>query len=74
MGWDKQINITIQIADALAHMHFDASIDIIHRDIKSANILLIDNFEAQVSDFGDSRLIALDETRLATAVQKNKRT
>ncbi|KAG6469620.1 wall-associated receptor kinase 3-like [Zingiber officinale] len=64
-----RLNIACDSADALAYLHSPDSPRIIHGDVKSANILLHEDFTAKISDFGFSRLNPDDKEQFATVVQ-----
>ncbi|KAG5138277.1 hypothetical protein JHK82_023008 [Glycine max] len=52
LKWDTRLKIAIEAAKGLCYLHHDCSPLIIHRDVKSNNILLNSDFEAHVADFG----------------------
>ncbi|XP_027123240.2 LEAF RUST 10 DISEASE-RESISTANCEUS RECEPTOR-LIKE PROTEIN KINASE-like 1.2 isoform X1 [Coffea arabica] len=66
LPWSTRMNIAIETASALSYLHAS---DVIHRDVKTNNILLDNNFCVKVADFGLSRLFPINATHVSTAPQ-----
>ncbi|CAJ2668958.1 MDIS1-interacting receptor like kinase 2-like [Trifolium pratense] len=60
--WRKRVNIIKGVASALSYLHHDFTFPIVHRDISSGNILLNNEWQPSVSDFGTARLLQHDSS------------
>ena len=66
LTWPIRLSIAIETATALCYLHAS---DVVHRDVKTNNILLDNSFCVKVADFGLSRLFPTDVTHVSTAPQ-----
>lgn len=68
VDWRVLHKIALNVANALAFLHDQCNPRVLHRDIKPSNILLDDDYNAYLSDFGLSRLLGISETHATTSV------
>ncbi|XP_061366847.1 putative leucine-rich repeat receptor-like protein kinase At2g19210 [Gastrolobium bilobum] len=69
LSWRHRIQIAVDAAQGLEYLHHGCKPPIIHRDIKTANILLNEKMQAKVADFGFSKLFPTEnESHILTAV------
>lgn len=71
LDFNQRLEIAIDVAHGLTYLHLYAEKQIIHRDVKSSNILLTESMRAKVADFGFARLGPLDtdQTHISTKVK-----
>ncbi|CAI9114882.1 OLC1v1015701C3 [Oldenlandia corymbosa var. corymbosa] len=66
LSWKQRFNIIFGMARGLAYLHEQYHVCIIHRDIKSSNILLDGDFLPKIADFGLAKLLPDDRSHLST--------
>ncbi|XP_024973542.1 cysteine-rich receptor-like protein kinase 2 [Cynara cardunculus var. scolymus] len=66
LNWKQRFEIIFGTARGLAYLHEQYHVTIIHRDIKTSNILLDSEFQPKIADFGLMRLLPEDKTHLST--------
>ncbi|KAL0550948.1 hypothetical protein IC582_010016 [Cucumis melo] len=68
LDWPTRQKICLGIARGLAYLHEESRLKIVHRDIKTSNVLLDKDFNAKISDFGLAKLHEDDNTHISTRV------
>ncbi|KAD5960792.1 hypothetical protein E3N88_12264 [Mikania micrantha] len=66
LNWNQRYEIIFGIARGLAHLHDEYHVKIVHRDIKSNNILLGDDFRPKIADFGLARFHPEGQSHVST--------
>ncbi|RZB81129.1 Cysteine-rich receptor-like protein kinase 2 isoform A [Glycine soja] len=66
LNWRQRYDIILGTARGLAYLHEEFHVSVIHRDIKSGNILLDEELQPKIADFGLAKLLPGDQSHLST--------
>ncbi|CAI7790787.1 unnamed protein product, partial [Closterium sp. NIES-54] len=69
MDWPTRMKVARGAAEGIGYLHTDCKPKLVHRDIKAANVLLDENDEAVIADFGLAKEMDVNETHATTAVK-----